>query len=155
VEASVRDVVEREIRIDASPETVFAYFTDPARMTRWKGRSATLDPRPGGAYRVEINDRAVVRGEFVEVTPYSRLVFTWGWEGSDPEHPVPPGSSTVEVVLEPDGGGTLVRLRHRDLPAGQGELHDQGWTHYLGRLGEAAAGRDPGPDPLETQGARP
>ncbi len=146
--APPRDVVSCEIRIDAPPETVFPYFTDPARMTRWKGRATTLDPRPGGIYRVEINDLAVARGEYVEVTPFRRVVFTWGWEGSNPEHPVPPGSSTVEVELVPDGEGTIVRLTHRDLPAAERGNHEHGWTHFLGRLADAAAGRDPGPDPF-------
>ena len=72
------DVVRREIRIAAAPETVFPYFTDPLRMVRWKGRKATLEPTPGGVYRVEIRDDHVAVGEFVEVTPYARIVFTWG-----------------------------------------------------------------------------
>lgn len=29
--------------------------------------------------------------------------------------------------------------------------HAEGWAHYLGRLGEVAAGRDPGPDPRHGQ----
>ena len=139
------EVLQHEIRIDARPETVFQYFTDPTRMIEWKGRSATLDPRPGGAYRVEINDVATVSGEYLEVEPPSRVVFTWGWEGN----PVEPGSTTVEVELVPDGQGTLVRLTHRGLPPGERDAHRTGWTHYLGRLAEAAAGRDPGRDPHE------
>jgi uncharacterized protein YndB with AHSA1/START domain len=145
-----RDVVEREVRIAARPETVFPFFTDPDKMTQWKGRDAELDPRPGGVYRVEINDQAIVRGEYVEVDPPYRVVFTWGWEGQDSgagEHAVPPGSSRVEITLEQDGEGTLVRLRHLDLPEQSREIHGQGWDHYLGRLAKASAGEDPGPDP--------
>jgi uncharacterized protein YndB with AHSA1/START domain len=136
--------VEREVRIDASPETVFAFFTDPDKMTRWKGSSAELDARPGGIYRVDVSDRAVAVGEFVEVDPPRRVVFTWGWIGDDN---VPPGSSTVEVTLVPDGEGTIVRLLHRDLPAPAGPLHQDGWDHFLARLQVAAAGGEPGPDP--------
>lgn len=88
------ETIRREIRIAAAPETVFTFFTDPARMTRWKGREAELDARPGGKYRVAIRDDHVALGEFVEVTPYTRVVFTWGWEQGIE---VPPGSSTVEV----------------------------------------------------------
>lgn len=139
------EVLQHEIRIDAPRETVFSYFTDPVRIVKWKGRSATLDPRPGGIYEVDINDVALMRGEYVELDPPARIVFTWGWEG----HPVPPGSTTVEVELIPDGDGTLVRLTHRGLPADELDPHRKGWTHYLGRLAEAAAGRDPGPDPHE------
>jgi uncharacterized protein YndB with AHSA1/START domain len=140
------DVLQHEVRIEARPETVFSYFTDPTRMVTWKGRSATLDPRPGGRYRVEINDVIIVSGEYLEVEPPRRVVFTWGWEG---EHPVRPGSTTVEVELFPDGDGTIVRLTHRGLPREELDPHRQGWTHYLGRLAAAAAGHDPGPDPHE------
>ena len=80
----------REVRIEAEHEIVFAYLTDPVRMTEWFGRSATLDPRPGGIYRVELSDEDTAEGRFVEVDPPSRAVFTFGWQHG--EH-VPPGSS--------------------------------------------------------------
>jgi uncharacterized protein YndB with AHSA1/START domain len=144
-----RNAVEREVRIAARPETVFAFFTDPDKMTQWKGTRAELDPRPGGVYRVEINEQAIAVGEYVEIDPPSKVVFTWGWEGQEAgggEHAVPPGSSRVEVSLQPDGDGTLVRLRHLDLPEQAREIHGQGWDLYLGRLAAVAAGEDPGPD---------
>ncbi len=143
------NVLEREIRIAARPEIVFSFFVDPAKMARWKGLRATLDPRPGGVYLVDINGRDVARGEYLEVTPHSRLVFTWGWEGEG--SPLPPGASTVEVSLAPDGDGTIVRLRHLGLPNPPlFELHAAGWDHYLPRLMAASEGRDPGPDPRAT-----
>ena len=74
----VATVVEREIRIAARPETVFEFFVDPQKICQWKGRKAELDPRPGGIYRVEINDEAIARGEYVEIDSPSRVVFTWG-----------------------------------------------------------------------------
>jgi uncharacterized protein YndB with AHSA1/START domain len=138
-------VVEREIRIDARPETVFGFLTDPALMLRWKGIEADLEPRPGGIYRVVVSPRSTIRGEYVVVEPPRRVVFTWGVEGSDGM--LPPGASTVEVTLTPDGDGTLLRLVHRDLPESERELHGQGWDHFLERLRKAAAGDDPGPDP--------
>jgi len=134
---------EQEIRIEARPEAVFAYFTEPSKMARWMGIDCKLEAAPGGALRVDVNGQNVAGGNFVVVEPPSRLVFTWGWEGSDE---MPPGSTTVEVNLTADGDATIVHFVHRDLPASQVESHAAGWGHYLARLGVAATGADPGPD---------
>jgi uncharacterized protein YndB with AHSA1/START domain len=137
--------VEREVRVRARPETIFPFFTDPELMVRWMGATAQAEPTPGGIYRVGVNDDYVARGEYVEVSPPDRVVFTWGWERED--SPVRPGSSTVEVTLTADGEETLVRLVHRDLPGeDSATAHGRGWDHYLDRLRVAAAGGDPGPD---------
>lgn len=144
------EAVEREVRVAARPETVFEFLVDPEKQVLWMGRRAELDARPGGIYRVEINDEAVARGEFVEIVRPSKVLVSFGWEGQEAgrgEHGVPPGSSRVEVTLEPDGDGTLVRLRHYDLPEQARDMHGQGWELYLGRLAIAASGGDPGPDP--------
>ena len=135
-----------EVRIKARPETIFPFFTDPELLLRWKGVSCEIEPRAGGLYRCNVNGNDVAEGEYVAVEPHSRVVFTWGWVGSDA---VPPGSSTVEITLTPDGDSTLVRLTHRDLPAPEAEAqHEQGWLHYLARLAIAAPGGDAGPDPM-------
>jgi uncharacterized protein YndB with AHSA1/START domain len=148
----IGDSLEREVRINARPETVFAFFTDPVKMMQWKGTDAALDPRPGGVYRVNVTGSAIAVGEYVEIVPYTRIVFTWGWEGEG--HPVPPGSTLVEVTLIPDGDATIVRLRHSGL-TGEGVLqHAEGWEHYLPRLAIAAAGGDAGPDPWATSHAQ-
>ena len=142
--ADEENLVEREIRIAATPETVFTFFTDPQKMVRWMGSMALLETRPGGLYKVVIGDR-IARGRFLEVVPYTRIVFTWGWEG---EGPVPPDSTTVEITLEREGRETVLRLAHRLLTAEARETHDRGWEHYLARLAVAAGGGDPGPDPM-------
>ena len=137
--------IEQSVRIDASPSTVFRYFTDPVRMRAWMGVDATADARPGGAYRVDVTGCDVAVGEYVELVPDERVVWTWGFEGSAE---MPPGSTTVEVTLEADGDATVVRLRHRGLPTPERiRNHRAGWAHYLPRLAVAAAGGDPGRDP--------
>jgi uncharacterized protein YndB with AHSA1/START domain len=140
-------VVVKEIEIDAPPEVVFGYLTDPDKMVLWLGLAAELDPRPGGIFRVDPNGRDRLLGEFVEVVPYSRVVFTWGYE--DPAHRVSAGSTLVTIELKANGAGTRLRLVHSGLPEGPPrEGHEQGWAHYLGRLRIAAGGGDAGPDPL-------
>jgi uncharacterized protein YndB with AHSA1/START domain len=125
-------VVEVERQIAATPETVFSYLTDPAKFVAWMGSRAELDPRPGGRFRIEVGADNAAAGEYMEVDPPHRLVFSWGWEGSEA---VPPGSTTVEITVAPAGSGSLLRLRHLGLPTtGQRDLHQAGWTLYTDRL---------------------
>lgn len=119
--------------IAASPETLFEFWTDAEKVTRWMAAEATADPRPGGAYhQIHIDaegTRHTIDGEFVELSPPARLVFTW-----------PDGPSTVEVTFEPEGDGTRLTLVHRDLPAPVRDEHERGWTHHLGTLSRVAPG---------------
>src|SRR5438093_636602 len=114
--------VEHEVRVAARPETVFAFFTDPAKMVQWMGAEATLDPRPGGICRIAfqptqeqvefvgtdlLSERVqgsepvgaeattVMSGRYVEVDPYRRIELTLGWEQE--LLAVPPESTVVEV----------------------------------------------------------
>jgi uncharacterized protein YndB with AHSA1/START domain len=134
--------------IAASPATVFSFFTDPARWTSWQGVDGQLDPRPGGIFRIRMPGSEVASGEFVEIVPNQRVVFTWGWEGEGSA--VPPGSTTVVIELEPHGTGTRLHLTHNSLaPPPVAEHHRLGWNKYLDRLVVRAEGGDPGPDTPE------
>jgi uncharacterized protein YndB with AHSA1/START domain len=139
------NVVEVSLFVAARPETVFPYFIDPSRYVLWMGYDATLDPVPGGAYRVRMAGGAEAVGEFVELDPPHRLVFTWGWS-HDPG--VPAGTTRVVITLAEENGGTRVLLRHHDLPdPDQRDHHCKGWDTYLSRLQRWIQGVDPGPDP--------
>jgi uncharacterized protein YndB with AHSA1/START domain len=141
-------LVKREVRVEASPQTVFPFFTDPEKIVRWIGVGATLDPRPGGVFYIHTSMDYSFGGEFILVEPYTRVVFTWGYANFPDEHNLlPPGSSTVEVELVPDGEATIVRLTH-SVPTEVVDFHSMGWENYLGRLAIAAGGGDPGPDPF-------
>jgi uncharacterized protein YndB with AHSA1/START domain len=147
MEASTETAVRREIQIAAHPETVWEFLVQPEKATRWMGEAASLDPRPGGEYRVEVIPGQVAAGEFVEVDPPHRLVWTWGWT-AESQSPVAEGSTRIEVELEPDGDGTLLRFTHSGLPDQDAtQKHAHGWDHYLERLESAARGDDPGRDP--------
>lgn len=134
----------REIMIDARPETIWPFLTDPDKHVEWNGTKADIDPKPGGTYRVLVAGQYPSAGQYVEVVPHEKVVFTFGWEQEG--HPVQPGSTTVEITLQPEGDKTRVRLVHRDLPAEAVDNHRHGWSHYLQRLAVGATGGDPGPD---------
>jgi uncharacterized protein YndB with AHSA1/START domain len=137
--------VQLSVRLEASPEEVFPFLVDPVLYARWQGTKAQLDPRPGGVYRVWMDATTVASGEFVEVVPPHRVVFTWGWEGNED---LPPGSSTVELTLSADGDETILLLRHFGLPDDEAAaMHEEGWILFTGRLATVARGEDAGPLP--------
>jgi uncharacterized protein YndB with AHSA1/START domain len=143
--------LEREILIDASPETIFPFLTDPEKHKLWEGTEVELDPRPGGVYRVLVAGQYQGAGEYVEVVPNERIVMTFGWE--QPGNPITPGSTRVEYTLIPEGGKTRLRLRHTGLPDDAVADHTNGWDHYLERLSVVVTGGDPGPDVPMSEGS--
>jgi uncharacterized protein YndB with AHSA1/START domain len=117
--------------IEASPHEVFPYLVQPDLLVRWLGTWADVDAQPGGVFAIDMG-QTNVRGSYVEVDPPHRVVFTWGIPGNDV---LPAGSSTVEIVLRPEGDATVVELTHRDLPMERHADHGPGWTARLADLG--------------------
>ena len=103
-------VVER--RIEATPQSIFEFLVESSAWAVWQGESCEIDARPGGIFKMVMPDGSTARGQFLELHPHTRVVFTWGWVDNPG---VPPGSSVVTIDLEESGDGTLVRLEHRGL----------------------------------------
>lgn len=126
-------------RFKASPEKVFAAWTDPTLLMRWIGPpdienvSAECDARVGGAYRFVMRgadgETHEVSGVYREVAPNERLVFTWAWR-STPER-----QSLVTVAIRPDGDGAVLTLTHEQFADAEArDRHEHGWGGSLDRL---------------------
>jgi uncharacterized protein (TIGR03086 family) len=129
--------------LPVSPDEAFELITQPERLRRWKTVSASVDLRAGGSYRFTVLPGHIAAGTYREIEPGRRLVFGWGWEGSDE---LPPDASTVTVTIEPTDGGSRVTLVHEGLDAEQAASHAEGWRHFFERLDRLAATGDAGPD---------
>ena len=75
------------------------FLDEPHRIVEWMARTATFEPRPGGAFRLDYNGSDIASGEVLEIDRPRRLVLSWGWEA--PGDATPPGASRVEVTLSP------------------------------------------------------
>lgn len=106
---------EQEIRMtrlfDAPRHLVFEAMTKPEHVREWWGRLGDgysvpvceIDLRPGGAWRFvnrHPNGEAAFHGEYREITPPSRLVFTEIFEE------YPDTVSMVTAVFTDEGGKT-------------------------------------------------
>jgi uncharacterized protein YndB with AHSA1/START domain len=126
-------------RINAAPTKVFRAWTEAAQLMKWMhpGDSevvrAELDARVDGrftiAYRKSDGREIEVGGQYLEVVPDARLVFTWAWRSS------PEQESLVTVLLRPDGNGTLLTLTHEQFVDEETRnLHQVGWSGGLDSL---------------------
>jgi uncharacterized protein YndB with AHSA1/START domain len=129
---------------DATPEEVWAAWTDPDQVAQWwhpyntstPRESVEIDARIDGHYTYTmVNDETgqsvVTGGVYREVVPFERLVFTWGEPDADP-HDTP----VVTITLEAIGDGTRMTFDLRGVSGapGDGYFHD-GWTETLDTLG--------------------
>lgn len=105
-------------------------------MARWWGPQATaaIDLRIGGAFRwamtlpngVEI---AVV-GEFLEIEPPARLVYTFGWEGEE----APTDIVTMEFQEHGPAETVVILTQTGFTDAEVRDNHALGWNDCLNRL---------------------
>ena len=126
-------------RFNASPEQVFAAWTDPKKVMRWMGPGeikalhAESDLRTGGRYRWVMRapdgEDHDVSGVYREIIPNEKLVFTWAWK-STPER-----ESLVTLTFKRDGDGTLMTLLHEKFFDDDArDRHQVGWTTAMQKL---------------------
>lgn len=120
-------VLHKEIWIEAPIEKVFACFTEAEVMLTWSGKEATLDPTPGGVYRVVFENGDIIEGEYKEVIPYSRVVYTANYGGIN---------TLVSIDLAEENGGTTIKLKQEFVADVDTSGFDGGWDYFLGILKE-------------------
>lgn len=131
--------------LPAPPAAVFAAWTDRAHVAEWmcpvapstesvKPVAASLDLRVGGSFAITMEHEGEVfthRGEYVEIEPPHRLVFTW-------RIPLPVGELATLVTLNLSAWGedeTEMELIHERLPnEDMVDGHEVGWAAIADRL---------------------
>ena len=128
--------------IKAPRDRVYAAWTDPAQLREWFGpenvqtRELVADAHIGGIFRWDLTnsegEKMTCRGEYRELQPGKKIVFTWQWEDDeDWEDQI----SVVTVNLDDADGGTELRLTHEKLPNEQSrDGHTGGWNSALDKL---------------------
>ena len=129
--------------LNATPQQVFDAWTVPALLRGWFAAAedfttplAEVDLRVGGRYRLGMQPPGgaqvlVATGEYLEIEPPSRLVFTWQWEGTAQDERL----TLVTLALQPHGAGTQLVLTHEQFDsAANRDQHALGWQGCLNQL---------------------
>ncbi|TQS22292.1 SRPBCC family protein [Microbispora sp. KK1-11] len=138
--------IQRELRIDATPEVVYEVISSPEHLREWWPDDAELDPVPGATGAVTFGDPASPDAKVepltvLEADPPRRFAFRWIYDGGEPS--APGNSLLVTFDLVPSGDGTLLRFeetgfRERGWEGAVLEEayldHVRGWDIFLPRL---------------------
>jgi uncharacterized protein YndB with AHSA1/START domain len=125
--------------IPAEPEIVFAAWTDPKLVEKWfcpigmKVQVHEWETVAGGNLQLSIIDGEDVYnndGVFQEVTPFHRIVFTYGW--AEEEADVVETLVTVEFKNLDDG--TDVTVTQEGVDPEDIEGNKEGWMSALSNL---------------------
>jgi len=143
--------IEREVQIDASPETVFEVITSPDHLKEWWPDEAVLEPTPGATGELVFGDRSSGQAHVPQVTVVDAVaprLFSFRWTHPAGEKAREGNSLFVTFELAASSGGTLLRMTETGfremgwevavLEEQYGE-HINGWDHFLPRLVEYAA----------------
>lgn len=128
--------LDRTVLIHATPETVFRFLSETPHWATWWGQGSTIDARPGGEMLIRYPNGVEVRGDVVEVSPPTRIVFTYGFVSGTP---VAVGGSRVTIQLTPDRAGTRLTLTHQFAEAPARDQHVQGWRYQLALFSNVVA----------------
>ncbi len=142
--ASDRELVINRV-FDAPRELVWKAWTED--MAKWSApRGFTMpvsegDVRPGGKWRAMMKSpdgkELWLGGEYHEVVPPERLVFTHAW---DNEKGQPGDESLVTVVLADIGGKTEMTFKQAGFASVESrDGHMDGWTQCFDILAEMLA----------------
>ncbi len=148
------DTLEVTRLFKAPRERVFAAFTTAEAMNQWFGcggkkTNCTTDFRVGGSYRLdsrnpEGGEPVIVTGVYREITPPSKVSFTWKYEGDEDWADC---ESLVTVEFKAVGDQTELRLTHTGFPSAESRgNHSQGWNSCMDKIDALLTG-GPAPAP--------
>jgi uncharacterized protein YndB with AHSA1/START domain len=133
--------MQKEIKqtwfFNQTPEAVWEYLTQPELMEQWLMKS-DFKPVVGHKFsfmhipKNESNYKGIVHGEVLEITPFTRLSYSWNGNEKDGKRGF---NSIVVWILVPKEGGTELQLIHdgftllEDVTA-----HTTGWNSCITKL---------------------
>jgi uncharacterized protein YndB with AHSA1/START domain len=124
------------IDVDADAPRVWAALTDNARLARWLSSNAKVSPREGGSFRASVDRETEMLAHIDVFLPERRLRLI-----HLPSPAMPAGEAAVvdDLMLEPRGGSTLLRVLGSGFPAEPAwepalRRHQAGWRLSLARL---------------------
>ena len=138
----VPERIEREVLIDAPPETVWAVITQAEHIAGWFSHAAEIDLRPGGKVTLTWDGHGTSHGRVEVVEPPHLFAFRW-MRADELGEFREDNSTLVEFTLHAEGDGTRLRVVESGFPGldasdddktRYAEENREGWKLELSQL---------------------
>lgn len=134
-------VLNLEYMLAAPPDRTFRMLTESAELVKWWGPHGFIIPAAdvnlvvGGRYRFRMTppdgEPFHLSGEYLEIDPPWRLVYTFNWEEPTPDD----AETVVDLSLGSAGTGTRLVLSQGPFRTEERRaLHRDGWTESFEKL---------------------
>ncbi len=97
-----------KLQIAAPIQEVYSAFTNASGLSEWLCSAAQIDAVKGGRIYLWWENGYYSNGEFIDLIPSDRMVFSWHGKAE-------PGSSRVKVNFKPYEHGTVITVNHQEL----------------------------------------
>jgi len=141
---SVLGTIVRTYQLNASPKRVYEAFTNKKDLEMWMADHYEIELRKGGKYKMGLeSDGYAATGEFLEIVPNEKIVYSWKMTEYDENTKKPnPNSSMdkptkVTLKFEKAGNrGTKITLIQEGFPEKEEQyyMHEVGWDLNVGQL---------------------
>lgn len=142
-DTTLKGTIVRAYQVNAKPERAFKAFTNKEDLKMWKADNYEIDPRKGGKFKMGLeSDGFAVTGEFLEIVPNEKIVYSWRMMEYDEKtgklvsHWSHENPTKVTIKFEKTGSaGTKITLTHEGFEARDEEffMHETGWDLLIGR----------------------
>ncbi len=114
------------VELPDKKEIVFNAWLDSEKHSAFTGSEAVIDPSIGGSFTAW---EGYISGKTLEMDAPNRILQSWRTtEFSDAD-----SDSMLEILLQTITNGTLLTLKHTNIPDGQGDMYREGWEEYYFR----------------------
>ncbi len=150
---SLAGTITRTFEVDATVDRAFDAFTKRKDLEMWMADHYEIDAKKGGKFKMGTQeDGVVITGEFLEVEPNSKLVYTWVMNEYDPKTKKlvqnwmqdNPSKVTIKFEKKP-GKGSKIVIVHEGFPERDESFygHAVGWDLMVGETLKAYLDKSP------------
>jgi activator of HSP90 ATPase len=119
----MKESLELSIKLNETAEQLYKDWLDTKAHSCFTGSPAKIDASVKGRFTAW---DGYISGTNIKLEPFKRIVQSWRTTEFDEKDQ----DSTLEIHFEAIGNKTILTLKHKNIPEGQGDDYRKGWMEF-------------------------